>query len=492
VGQDVSAVVFSGEDRQRYRQKVRTCLDVFARMLREARFDPERRSVGLEIELNLTDEQGDPAMANARALEAIADADFQTELGQFNVEINVPPRLLEGDIASELEGAVRSSLNRAEERARTVGAHMMLIGILPTVMDRHLTADSFSDNPRYELLNQQIFAARGEDLEISIGGVERLQTFADTIAPEAACTSVQLHQQVDPDAFADHWNAAQSIAGPQVAVAANSPFFFGKELWRETRIALFEQATDTRPEELKAQGVRPRVWFGERWINSIFDLFEENVRYFPALLPVCEDEDPTDTLERGDTPSLPELRLHNGTVYRWNRPIYDVVRDRPHLRVENRILPSGPSVVDIGANAAFYYGVIRTLVEEERPLWSRMSFSAAEENFHAGAREGIDARLYWPGVGEVPATELVLRRLLPAAHEGLERAGIDAADRDRLLGIIERRCVTMQNGAAWQAGAFHRLYEDRKLDRLEALRRMTVIYREHMHANEPVHEWPLP
>ncbi len=484
--------VFSREDRQRYRQKVRTCLDVFARMLRESRFDAEHRSVGLEIELNLTDEQGDPAMANARALEAIADADFQTELGQFNVEINIPPRLLEGNIASELEEAVRGSLNRAEERARTVGAHMMLIGILPTVTDRHLTADSFSENPRYELLNQQIFAARGEDLEISISGVERLQTFADTIAPEAACTSVQLHQMVDPEVFADYWNAAQAIAGPQVAVAANSPFFFGKELWRETRIALFEQATDTRPEELKAQGVRPRVWFGERWINSIFDLFEENVRYFPALLPVCEDEDPVETLDRGDTPTLPELRLHNGTVYRWNRPIYDVVRDRPHLRVENRILPAGPSVVDIAANAALYYGLLRALVEEERPLWSRMSFSAAEDNFHAGAREGIDARLYWPGVGEVPATELVLRRLLPAAHEGLERAGIDAADRDRLLGIIERRCVTMQNGAAWQAGAFHRLYEDRKLDRLDALRRMTVIYREHMHANEPVHEWPLP
>ena len=492
MGQDVTATVFSREDRQRYRHKVRTCLDVFARMLSESRFDPETRSVGLEIELNLTDEQGDPAMVNARALEAIAEPDFQTELGQFNVEINVPPRMLSGRVFGELEESVRGSLNKAEERARTVGAHMMIIGILPTIGEQHLTADSFSDNPRYELLNEQIFAARGEDLEISIGGIERLSTFADTIAPEAACTSVQLHQQVEPEDFARHWNAAQAIAGVQVAVAANSPFFFGKELWRETRIALFEQATDTRPEELKAQGVRPRVWFGERWITSIFDLFEENVRYFPALLPVCEDEDPVETLERGDTPALPELRLHNGTIYRWNRPIYDVVRGRPHLRVENRLLPAGPSVLDICANAAFYYGLVRTLVAEERPLWSQMSFSAAEENFHAGAREGIDARLYWPGVGEVPATELVLRRLLPAAHEGLASAGIDAADRDRLLGIIERRCVTMQNGASWQAGAFHCFYEDEKLDRLEALRRMTVLYREQMHANEPVHDWPLP
>jgi hypothetical protein len=492
VGREVSPAVFSREDRQRYRQKVRASLDVFARMLREARFEDERRSVGLEIELNLTDEQGDPAMLNAQALEAIADPDFQTELGRFNLEINVPPRLLEGSAFGELEEAVRRDLNHAEEQARTVGAHMMLIGILPTVAEAHLTRDSFSDNPRYELLNEQIFAARGEDLEIAIGGVERLSTFADTIAPEAACTSVQLHQLVEPEAFASFWNAAQAIAGPQVAVAANSPFFFGKELWRETRIALFEQATDTRPEELKAQGVRPRVWFGERWINSIFDLFEENVRYFPALLPVCDAEDPAETLERGDTPSLAELSLHNGTVYRWNRPIYDVVRERPHLRVENRLLPSGPTVVDICANAAFYYGLVRTLVAEEQPLWSRMSFSAAEENFHAAAREGLDARVYWPGVGEVPVSELVVRRLLPAADEGLARAGIDAADRDRLLGVIERRCVTGQNGAAWQAAAFHRLYEGERLERMEALRRMTILYREHMHANEPVHDWPLP
>jgi gamma-glutamyl:cysteine ligase YbdK (ATP-grasp superfamily) len=491
VGQDVSGAVFSRDDRQRYRQKVRACLDVFARMLRESRFDPERRSVGLEIELNLTDEPGDPAMLNAPALEAIADPDFQTELGRFNVEINVPPRLLEGEAFSELEEGVRRSLNHAEERARTVGAHMMLIGILPTVGEQHLTRDSFSDSPRYELLNEQIFAARGEDLEISISGAERLATFADTIAPEAACTSVQLHQQVDPAAFAGFWNAAQAIAGPQLGVAANSPFLFGRELWRETRIALFEQATDTRPEELKAQGVRPRVWFGERWITSIFDLFEENVTYFPALLPVCDDEDPLEALERGDTPSLAELRLHNGTIYRWNRPIYDLVRGRPHLRVENRLLPSGPTVVDICANAAFYFGLVRALVAEERPLWSRMSFSAAEENFHAAARDGLEARVYWPGVGEAPVSELVLRRLLPAAHDGLAAAGVAATDRDRLLGIIERRCVTMQNGAAWQAAAFHRLY-DGGLERVEALRRMTVLYREHMHANEPVHDWPLP
>ncbi len=491
MGEDVAATVFSRDDRQRYRQKVKRCLDVFARMLSEARFDQARGSVGLEIELNLTDEAGDPAMLNARVLEAIADGDFQTELAQFNVEINVPPRSLEGGVLGALERDVRTSLNNAEEKARGVGAHMVMVGILPTVTERHLDADSFSANPRYQLLNEQIFAARGEDLDVAIAGVERLSTFADTIAPEAACTSVQLHLQVDPSAFGPHWNAAQAIAGIQLALAANSPFFFGKELWRETRIPLFEQATDTRPEELRAQGVRPRVWFGERWVTSIFDLFEENVRYFPALLPVCEDEEPLEVIERGDIPGLGELRLHNGTIYRWNRPIYDVVRGRPHLRVENRVLPAGPTVVDVLANAAFYYGLVRTLVDQDRPIWSQMSFSAAEENFHAGARDGIEANVYWPGLGEVPVAELVLRRLLPMAHEGLERWGVDRGDRERLLGIVEQRCLTLRNGAAWQAATFHALFEHEKLDRRDALRRMTVRYRELMHSNEPVHSWPV-
>ncbi|HEX6713175.1 MAG TPA: glutamate-cysteine ligase family protein [Thermoleophilaceae bacterium] len=491
MGQEVVAKTFTREDRQRYRRKVLACLEVFARMLAESKFEPARGSVGLEIELNLTDDNADPAMANAAVLEAIADPDFQTELGQFNIEINVPPRLLGAQVFDEVERDARASLNSAEEQARTVGAHMMIIGILPTIGAQHLRAETFSANPRYQLLNEQIFAARGEDLEISIAGVERLATHADTIAPEAACTSVQLHLHVEPDAFAEHWNAAQAIAGVQVALGANSPFFYGKELWRETRIALFEQATDTRPEELKAQGVRPRVWFGERWITSIFDLFEENARYFPALLPLIDDEDPVEMLERGDVPSLPELRLHNGTIYRWNRPIYDVVRGQPHLRVENRILPAGPTVVDTMANAAFYYGLLRVLAEEERPIWSQMSFSAAEENFHAGARDGIDARVYWPGVGEVPAAELALRRLLPVASEGLDRWGIDPAVRDRLLQIVERRCVTSRNGATWQSQVFHHLYDDKGLDRQEALRAMTLRYREHMHSNQPVHEWPV-
>jgi gamma-glutamyl:cysteine ligase YbdK (ATP-grasp superfamily) len=491
MGQEVDNQEFSRADRTAHREKVRRCLDVFALMLRQAHFDADDPMTGLEIEFNLVDDAGRPSLKNAEALAEIANPDFQTELGQFNLEINVAPRRLGSGGITGFEAELRASLNDAETRAGRVGAHLVMIGILPTLEAGHLGSATISPNPRYQLLSDQILNARGEDIAIAISGVERLVTTSESIMPEAACTSTQLHTQVSPEDFPSYWNASQAIAGVQLAVGANSPYLLGKELWAETRIPLFEQATDTRSEELKAQGVRPRVWFGERWITSIFDLFEENVRYFPALLPITEDEDPLAVLEGGGTPGLHELRLHNGTVYRWNRPIYDVADGRPHLRVENRVLAAGPTVADTMANAAFYFGLVRALAEHERPLWSQMSFSAAEENFHAGARDGLEARVYWPGVGEVPVAELVLRRLLPAAHAGLEDAGVAAADRERLLGIIERRCVTMQNGASWQAASFHRLYEDKKLDRAEALRRMTVLYREYMHANEPVHEWPV-
>ncbi|HEY2297548.1 MAG TPA: glutamate--cysteine ligase [Jatrophihabitans sp.] len=490
MGQDVEEREFSGKDRQRYRAKVRSCLDVFSRMLSESKFEFDRPMTGLEIELNLVDETRDPAMCNAEVLNAIANDDFQTELGQFNIEINVPPRQLIGANTEELETTLRASLNDAEERANSTGAHIVMIGILPTLGPQHLTHDALSANPRYALINEQIFAARGEDIPIAIDGVERLATSTDTIAPESACTSVQFHLQVSPQQYAAHWNAAQCIAGVQVALGANSPFLYGKELWRETRIALFEQATDTRPEELKAQGVRPRVWFGERWITSIFDQFEENVRYFPSLLPIVDDEDPVEVLARGDTPTLGELRMHNGTIYRWNRPIYDVHRGKPHLRVENRVLPAGPTVVDVLANAAFYYGLLKTLAEEDRPLWTRMSFTAAEDNFNAGAKDGINAQLYWPGLGDVPVTELVLRRLLPMARSGLDAWDVDSSVSDRLLGIIEGRCITATNGAEWQARTFHAIdAADRPLDRRDALRSMVTRYMENMHSNAPVHTW---
>jgi hypothetical protein len=490
MGRDVPAISVTQQDRRAYREKVRSCLDVFARMLRESRFETEPRQVGLEIELNLVDERGMPSMKNTQVLEEIADPRWASELGQFNMEINVPPRPLVGDALTRLERGVRDSLDHADRRARLAGSRLVMIGILPTLTENDVGGQAMSANPRYRLLNEQIFAARGEEMRIAIEGADRLLTHIDTITPEAACTSVQCHLQVSPEAFGSYWNAAQAIAGVQVAVAANSPFLFGRELWRETRLTLFEQATDTRPDELKHQGVRPRVWFGERWITSVFDLFEENLRYFPALLPLCDDEDPVAALDDGRAPQLSELTLHNGTIYRWNRPVYAVVNGLPHLRVENRVLPAGPTVTDIMANAAFYSGLVRALAEAERPVWTQMSFKAAADNLAEGAKHGIDARLYWPGLGEVPVTELVLRRLLPLAADGLELWGVDPGDAKRLLSIIEQRCLCCRTGATWQTDAVRALTGRDGTGRQEALRQMTLGYIEQMRTNEPVHCWP--
>ena len=272
-------------------------------MLTESRFDFERPMAGLEIELNLVDD-GLPA-GHAQRRGAGGDRgsfvpDRARPLQHRGQRRSAPAGRVEA--SADFEQSVRKSLNDADPRAQPGRRQLVMIGILPTLMPHHVTLDSVSENPRYSMLDQQIFAARGEDLEIVIDGVERLAMVSDTIMPEAACTSTQVHLQVSPDDFAGYWNAAQAIAGVQVALGANSPFLFGKQLVAESRIPLFEQSTDTRAEELKPQGVRPRVWFGERWITSIFDLFEENSRYFPALLPISSDEDPVAVLDAGGVP----------------------------------------------------------------------------------------------------------------------------------------------------------------------------------------------
>jgi gamma-glutamyl:cysteine ligase YbdK (ATP-grasp superfamily) len=497
MGRDVTTGAYTREDRQRYRRKVQRCLDALAAMLNSETFSFRKRHMGLEIELNLVDDKLQPAMTNTVVLEKIDDPVFTTELGQHNIELNVEPRPLAGNDLRELDQDLRGLLGKANAKAHDAGADLVMIGILPTLREEHFDSRWLSPSSRYAVLNEQIFAARGEEMLLNMEGVampgrapERLRSYSESILPEAACTSAQLHLQVAPEDFAAHWNAAQCLAGPQVALAANSPFLLGKALWHETRIPLFEQATDTRPEELKNQGVRPRVWFGERWITSIFDLFEENVRYFPGLLPEMDDEDPMAELAEGRAPALRELRLHNGTVWRWNRPVYDVVDGVPHLRVENRVLPAGPTVLDLVANAAFFYGAQRALVLEDRPLWTQMSFQAAEENMYTAAKHGLGSQLYWPGIGWIPPDELVLRRLLPMAHEGLRDCGVDDEARERYLGVIEQRCVARRNGASWQRETVAKL-EQRGASRDAALQGMLRSYIELMHGGEPVHTWPV-
>lgn len=489
MGQEVEAREFTRGDRRRYRDKVSQNLSALRRMLAESTFDKERTQAGLEIELNLVDEQLRPAMQNRAVLGAINDPQFQTELGRFNVEINLAPQELNNKGLTSFEDSVRKALDEANRRASEVGSRLVIIGILPTLGEEHVHPDTLSEDPRYALLDQQILNSRGENLIIDIEGEsEHLHLESDSIMPESACTSTQVHLQVNPDDFAPIWNAAQAIAGLQIAVGANSPYLFGHRLFAESRIPLFEQSTDTRSEDLKTQGVRPRVWFGERWIGSIFDLFEENARYYSALLPVVTDEDPMAMLDEGEVPRLSEMMMHNGTVYRWNRPIYDVAGGQPHLRVENRVLPAGPTIADTMANTAFFAGLVRGLASQARPVWRDMSFLAAEENFNNCTRHGITAEVYWPGTGLVPATELVLRKLLPIAATGLKQQGVDEGEISRLLGIIEQRCVLGINGATWQIEQVE-AREKAGDSRPEALRGMLGEYLENMHTNEPIHTW---
>lgn len=495
MGEKVAADGFALSDRRRYREKLHRCLAGLEQMLAQRRFQGPRNRMGLEIELNLADAAGMPRMMNAEVLTRIASHDFQTELGQFNLEVNIVPHELTGRVLDQLAEELRTGLAYADRKAGEVDAGIVMIGILPTLTGGDLVSANLSAADRYTLLNEQIMVARGEEVVLDIEGVEHLDYVSDSIAPEAACTSVQLHLQVTPERFPDVWNAAQAVTAAQVAVGANSPFLFGRELWRESRIPLFLQSTDTRPPEFREQGVRPRTWFGERWIDSVHDLFAENVRYFPALLPVCDAQDPLEALASGAVPSLAELVLHNGTIYRWNRPVYDIADGVPHLRVENRVLPAGPTVTDVLANAAFYYGLVRALADEHRPVWSRLPFATAEQNLRAACRHGIDARLQWPrpgrggGLATVPADRLVLEELLPLAAAGLDAWGVEPADRDRYLGVIEGRCRRRTNGAAWQVAAYHRARES-GLDREKALAATVRRYCEHVREGEPVHCWP--
>jgi gamma-glutamyl:cysteine ligase YbdK (ATP-grasp superfamily) len=496
MGRDIETTQFSREDRVRYREKVKGNLAALRELVDSGRFETGRRLCGVEMEVYITDPLGNAAPINAKLLENLASADFQTELAQFNIEFDIRPRVLTGHVFQTIDTELRHSLNHAHDVAEQLDARVMIIGILPTLTSFDVTEQNLSMNARYKVLNEMILAARGEDILIHIEGQELLQTRANSIVFEAACTSMQLHLQVDPHEFGLYWNAAQVLSAPLLAVAANSPFFLGKQLHHETRIALFEQAADTRTEELTLQGVRPRVWFGEKWLDDgegLWELFEENVRYFPALLPICDEEDPRQLLDAGEVPRLPELTLHNGTIYRWNRPVYEVFRGQPHMRIENRVLPAGPSVPDSVANSVLYYGLLRGLVSSPRPhLWEQMSFAAARDNFYAAARDGLGARLYWPRVGaNVPATELILRHLLPLARNGLLDWGVDDVDIDYYLGIIEERTLSGMTGADWQIATWRRLIDDEGLDRAEAAREVVLRYQQRSFASTPVHSWPV-
>jgi len=486
---DASALVVGhGDEVQRRLQR---CVAALQHMVDGGWFVGHEDSVGMEVELDLVDPLGNPRLINDAVLARLGRADMQHELGQFNVELNLPPRRLDGRVLHDSERELADVLDACRARIEGLGARLLAVGMLPTLSAEQLTLERISGNPRYELLCGRMRAARHGPFPVRIiDAREPVEFVTDSVAPEAATTSLQLHLRVPPDRFADYYNAAQMIAGAQVAVGANSPYLLTRQAWQETRITLLEQLLDSRRSREVQAGAPARVRLGDRWINGPVELFDDLVRLFPPLFPTLDAEDPDAALQAGCAPSLRELRLHNGTVWRWNRPVYDVQAGRPHLRIENRVLPSGPTAIDMVANAAFYYGLIRAIVDSDRAPWRQVPFEAAERDLHRAARDGLAARLCWRGA-EHAADQLIREVLLPAAAAGLDAWGVDPDDRDRYLGVIEARVRCRRTGAVWQTETV-RCLEEHGLQRILALREMTRRYAEHARTGAPVHEWPVP
>jgi hypothetical protein len=492
VGERVEAAALAavGAD-ERVRARLHRCVAVLGRMVAEGWFVGHEDSIGMEVEFDLIDPLGRPRLVNEAVLSRLGRTDVQYELGQFNLEVNLAPRPLAGSALAGYERELAAILVAQPGAVARLGAQLLAVGTLPTLSPEHLTYQRLSANPRYALLSQRMRAARQRPFRVRIDGVEPVSFSADCLTPQAAATSLQLHLRVPPQRFAAFHNAAQLVAAAQVAAGANAPYLLGQEVWQETRIALVEQMLDTRLREEVVAGRPRRVRLGDRWVTGPVELFEEIVRWFPPLLPVLDEEDPDAAFEAGRVPGLCELRLHNGTVWRWNRPVYDVQAGHPQLRIENRVLPSGPTAADMAANAAFYFGLVRTLADTDPPPWAGIPFRVVEQNLHEAARHGLHARLRWRG-RVLAADRLVLDELLPAAASGLDAWGVDRDDRDRYLGIIESRARSGQTGAAWQTATVHLLEQHHKLERAAALREMTRRYSEHARHGAPVHSWPLP
>lgn len=495
MGDAVSRERYTPRERTDYRRELNDDLETFDAYLQQAEF-VSRGTIGMELELNLVDEQMAPAPVNLDVLKTLDDADFQSEIGSFNFEMNHPVLSVEGDGLRELEDGLRERLDRAAAAAVQHNSSVAMIGTLPTLTEQFLESPEWiTPENRYKALSNAVMDSRGELVTIDLADREVLNHDFEDIAPESSCTSMQLHLQVSPERFAEAWNASQAIAGVQAALSANSPLFLGRKVWHESRIPVFAQAIETRPPELIAQGVRPRVWFGERWITSIFDLFEENVRYFPALLPESREESGSPIM-RGQAPALHYLNLHNGTVWRWNRPIYAPSSDGlAHVRVENRLLPAGPTVVDMVADAALYYGLVKFLGEQTRPVWSRLPFKTAEKNFMTAARSGLYARQEWPTLGAIDVAKLVHEHLVPQARRGLEKLGVNEKLIDRYMGIIDGRAVGRQNGALWQLRTLSNIRPKKAApgspERQKALALMLEQYMENQAKGGPVHTWEI-
>ncbi len=432
-------------------------LRALERMLREGRFETGIRRIGAEQEMFLIDKTWSPAKGALEMLPRLNDPHFTTELGQFQLEANCDPQVFSGDGISRMEKQLEELVTKARRAAQELGLQAVLTGILPTMRKKDLGMDNMVTIPRYRALAKAFIELRGSSFEFSINGLDELILEHDSVMVEACNSSFQVHYQVEPQEFARMYNIAQLLAGPMVALSANSPLLFGRRLWAETRIALFRQAVDTRSHH-HLRSSEARVSFGTRWVkDSVLEIYQEDIARFRTLVGTDLDEDPQATLDRGGVPQLKALRLHNGTVYRWNRACYGVADGKAHLRIENRVMPAGPTVLDEMANGALWFGLMAELGATEEDIPARMDFDQAGANFYTAAREGLGAHFQWLDGEDISAQRLVLDKLLPVAEAGLRRNHIAPADIQRYLGVIEARARSGRTGARWALSSWNAL-----------------------------------
>ncbi len=446
--------------------------------------------IGAEQEMFLIDHANKPALKALEMLDVIGDERFTHELGLFNLEANLSPHKLGGNCLSLMEAEAQEIYKHARETAARFNCDIALVGILPTLAKENLSLDSMVPTSRYYALNDAICALRGKEFEFTINGIDQLSFKHDNVMLEACNTSFQVHFQVSPENFARNYNIAQVITAPLLAAAVNSPVLLGKRLWHETRIAVFEYSIDTRSNVLQERGLKPRVHFGDRWLeDSVTEIFKEDIARFRIVMTTETEEDPLGMIEQGIMPSLNALRLHNGTVYRWNRPCYGVHDNVPHLRIENRVIPSGPTVIDEIANAAFFYGMMAGMTEQVKDIRDYLPFGDVKANFLAAARDGIRAQMNWFNDTHLPVKELVLEQLLPLATEGLQEAGIDQDDIDRYLGVLHDRVSLRRTGARWALESLETMGDSGTQD--QRMRSLVSSMVKQQSASTPISQWEL-
>jgi hypothetical protein len=492
MGMDIDREDFEEADYERFVHQLQAGLEALGLLMQREGFGSGPPSVGAEVELCLVDAETRPLLRNLEVVEACADPRVTVELNRFNVEFMTTPRPLAGRPFGALGDEIREVMGKVGAAAADHGGRAVAVGILPTLRSEDVQSEAMTDLTRFRALSKGLRRLRDGAFDVEIAGDDPLDITCDDVTFEGANTSLQLHVKVDPSEFADTYNAAQIATGPALAVAGNSPLFLGHRLWEETRIALFKQAVDERDEVTESW--RPaRVSFGNGWVReTALELFRETVCLHAPLLPVSSDEDPLARVAQGEVPELNELRLHHGTVWRWNRAIFDP-KDGGHLRIELRCLPAGPSVIDMEANMAFLVGLTFGLREEVDWMTTALPFEHAEYNFYRAAKHGMDAMLLWPSrtppsPQPVPA-RVLLSRLIPTARIGLEVAGVDGEEADRLLAVIEARLSGFQTGAHWQRRTFESLA--RSTSRDAALAEMLNRYLAHFASGEPAHNWPI-